>query len=304
MVVAEAGNWFVVVAVSLSIGTVGRTGCNCVAYRCIQNAIISEPMPMSAFPMCCTNTLMSMWYKYCTISNIVILFVQCKNRCMAHSVNVREKAVMLRTAGYSYSYISLRTGLSKSTLSGWLGKIPYTPNIETTLIIGKALAASIQRNSEKRKESYLLAQKEAQKEIGILSQRDLFMFGLGLYVGEGSKTHDITRIANSDPQVIKFAVAWLATLGVPKKNLYIRLHLYPDSDVEKSTKFWMRHTGFVKGQFFKHQIDWRKDKKAYKLGKLPHGTAHLGVRGLGEKRYGVFLSRKILACIEEMAKKI
>jgi len=223
---------------------------------------------------------------------------------MAHPVSIREKVLQLRSAGYSYNYIVSQTGLSKSTLSDWLTKIPYTPNPETLATIGKALAASIAANAKIKQASFSLAKEEAKRDVGKLSRRDLFMFGLGLYLGEGSKTGGITRVVNADPRVIRFTIAWLMAIGLSNKNLNMRLHLYPDSDVKKSTQFWMKETGLTKEQFLKPQIDWRKDKKAYKLGKLPYGTAHLGVKSLGEKKHGVFLSRKILAWIDEMSKRI
>jgi lambda repressor-like predicted transcriptional regulator len=43
----------------------------------------------------------------------------------------KEKALELRKAGFSYSYISAKTGLSKSTLSYQLAQVPYTPNKKT-----------------------------------------------------------------------------------------------------------------------------------------------------------------------------
>lgn len=223
---------------------------------------------------------------------------------MTHPVSVKEQVVALRSAGYSYSYISGQVGLSKSTLSDWLGKIPYTPNEETIATIGKALAASGAKIAKKKQETFLIAQKEAEEEIGDVSQRDLFMFGLGLYLGEGNKSHEMVRLVNSDPRVIRFAIAWFEFFDITRKNFAVTLHLYPDSDIEKSTEFWMKHTKIPRNQFLKPQIDWRKDKKIYKIGKLPFGTAHLGVRCLGEKKFGTFFFRKILAYIDEMSKKI
>lgn len=222
---------------------------------------------------------------------------------MAHTPSIKEKALNLRRVGYSYSYISSKTGLSKSTLSDWLGTVPYTPNAETQLAIGKALAASGEKIARKKLESIAHARELAKKDIGRLSKRDLFMFGLGLYLGEGNKTHDLVRVVNSNPAVICLAIAWFESLGLSKKNFAITLHLYPDSDLEKSQVFWSRVTGIPRNQFLKTQIDWRKNKKTYKMGKLPHGTAQLAVRGMGEKKFGVFLARQIHAWTEEVIRE-
>lgn len=274
------------------------------AARSLKKPLMASTITESPSTSFCSGVINTSISTILTYPNIATWFAQCHNTNTMHPVSTRERAIELRLAGYSYTYISLRTGLSKSTLSDWLCRIPYTPNTETTQTIGKALAASGSKIMKKKQENIQLARQEARSEVGEVLQRDLFMFGLGLYLGEGSKTNNITRIANSDPRVIKFAIAWFKALGLSTKNLRIRLHLYPDSDVEKSTEFWIDCTGLPREQFLKHQIDWRKNKKTYKLGKLPYGTAHIGVKSLGEKRHGVFLSRKILAWIEAMSEKI
>ncbi len=217
--------------------------------------------------------------------------------------SIREKALALRRAGYSYSYIASQTNLSKSTLSGWLAHVPYTPNKETISVIGKARAASGRKKAQIKLDSILLANREAIDEIVSVNKRDLFMFGLGLYLGEGSKTHDIVRITNSDPQVLHLAIIWFQSLGVPKENFVIRLHLYPDSNIEESLQFWSLATGLEKEQFKKPHVDLRTNKKANKLGKLPYGTAHLGVKAIGDQKLGSFLARKIQAWTTEVAKQ-
>ena len=214
-----------------------------------------------------------------------------------HSPTIREKVLGLRMAGHSYVYISAKTGISKSTLSGWLGSVPYVPNAETVLKIGKARAASGEAKSRMKRESITLASEEAIKEIGKISQRDLFMLGLGLFIGEGSKSSQIISFANADLSVVKFIIYWFTeVLGLPRKNIAIRLHIYPDCDESASTKFWSQNTGVPIQQFQKTYIDRRKNKKAIKTGKLPYGTAHVLIRSRGEKRFGVYLARKIQAC--------
>jgi|SRR3989338_91849 len=221
-----------------------------------------------------------------------------------HQASVREKALDLRGRGYSYSYISLATGLSKSTLSEWLGKVPYSPNTEVIERIGKALAISGEKKAALKRNSIEKAAKEAKKEIGAMTKRDLFIFGLGLYLGEGSKTNGITRVTNADPAVILLALAWFTSLGIMRPQFFVTLHLYPDSDVQKCLQFWSKTTSIPLSQFGKVQIDRRTNKRINRAGKLPYGTAHLGVRSLGKKEFGVFLSRKIQAWTDEVFRKV
>jgi hypothetical protein len=170
--------------------------------------------------------------------------------------------------------------------------------------VGKAIAASNARKTKIRQDETERVRQAAFLDIGKMSKRDLFMFGLGLYLGEGAKTHDITRVVNSDPNVICLAIAWFNELGMSKEQFLIRLHLYPDSNIEKSLQFWSRATTIPRSQFAKVQIDVRKNKKVYKAGKLPYGTAHLSVRSMGRKEFGVVLARKIQAWTDEVARVI
>lgn len=221
-----------------------------------------------------------------------------------HASKLKAKAVALREEGYSYSYIVEKTGLSKSTLSGWLSDVAYAPNETTIRRLGKARAAAGARKALIKMQGIEEIRIQAIKEAERISKRDLLMFGLGLYLGEGSKTNDIVRISNSDPVVIQTAVVWFKLLGVGKEQLVARVHLYPDSDIKKSLQFWSQTTSIPISQFHKSQIDGRTGKKSSKRGRLPFGTLHLGVRSAGRKEHGVIFSRRIKALNEEVHRQI
>lgn len=117
------------------------------------------------------------------------------------------------------------------------------------------------------------------------------------------KKQNIVRVINADPKIIKFAVKWFEeACGLSKENFRIRLHLYPDNNIEKCIKFWSNTSGIPPKQFQKTYTDIRKGKKMFKREKLPHGTAHLGIRSNGKKEFGVFLARKINGWIKEVLK--
>ncbi len=221
-----------------------------------------------------------------------------------HSSIARQQAVKLREAGHTYAYIMEKTGFSKSTLSGWLSDIVYTPNETTLRRLGRARAAASARKAHIKSQSLEQIQRNAIKDIAKITKRDLFMFGLGLYLGEGGKTNDIVRISSSDPRIIQIGIAWFESLGVVKDQFAPRIHLYPDSDVQKSLQFWSQTTSIPISQFHKSQIDVRTGKKQSKKGRLPHGTLHLGVRGGGRKEFGVAFARRIHAWNDEVSKRI
>lgn len=211
-----------------------------------------------------------------------------------------EKALKLRKEGYTYSHISVETGLSKSTLSYHLSGIPYVPNKETVLKIGNARARASETKAGQKRNSILAAKEVAHRDIGHLTKRDLFMLGLGVYIGEGSKTQDLIRIVNSDYRVINIFVRWLNMFGFTKKNFTIRIHLYPDSHIQDAELFWMTKTGFSQQQFQKPCIDTRVNKDRKRSGKHTHGTAHVTIRSNGNKAFGVAFSRRIGAWMEEV----
>lgn len=213
----------------------------------------------------------------------------------------RNKALGLRVSGYSYNYISEKTGISKSTLSGWLAKVPYTPNKETIERVGRARAASGASKHKLKVESFENAKKLAKKDIGKINRRDLFMLGLGVYIGEGTKFGDQVRVINSNPSIIRLSIKWFKRVcGLRESNFKIRLHIYPDNNEENCIKFWSEKVGLPKDSFRKTQIDLRKDKRMLKKGKLPFGTAHLEVKSNGKKEFGVFLGRRIRAWMDNV----
>ena len=209
-------------------------------------------------------------------------------------VSVKEKAIKLRKDGYSYSLIKERTNVSKSTLSCWLSGIPYVPNQETKRKIGLARTNSIITKNKKRMYIHSQIKLQAEKDIGVINKRDLFMLGISLYIGEGAKTNKIIRIINADPRVINLAIRWFCEICLMNiSNFSLAIHLYPDNDIKDSLRYWYKKTGIPLEQFGKTQVDRRKNKTNIRNNKLPYGTAHLTVRSNGKKELGVLLFKRI-----------
>jgi hypothetical protein len=210
-----------------------------------------------------------------------------------YKISTREQATQLRKEGYSFHYISEMIGVPKSTLSNWLNQIPYIANSQTIESLGKAQAAAGERKNKILQESFEEIRKEAQNEIGNLTQRDLFIYGLGLYLGEGAKTNNGVCISNADPKVVKLATAWFLSLGVSSTQFSPRIHIYPDNDLQECLQFWANTISIPISQFQKSHIDQRTDKIVKKKNLLPYGTLHLSVRSRGQKEFGVRFFRKI-----------
>ena len=74
---------------------------------------------------------------------------------------LKEEAINMRKAGYSYSIIRHQLSVSKSTLSDWLRDIPYLPNEKTRAHIQAGMLRSAIAKNKQKIDSLALAVKEA-----------------------------------------------------------------------------------------------------------------------------------------------
>lgn len=211
---------------------------------------------------------------------------------------LKEKAIKLRGEGFSYNFIKDQVNVSKSTLSKWLSGVPFKPNSEFVRKVNKTHADLRDLRKKSRVESEKEARELALNDIGNLSGRDLFMLGLGIYMGEGSKTVCL-RLVNSDPTIIKTGILWFKKIyGLNNENFTVRIHLYPDCDIEESMGYWSAQTGLGLEQFHPVYVDRRENKKIRNSRKLLFGTAHVTIRSHKKREFGILLMRRILNSIE------
>jgi hypothetical protein len=201
----------------------------------------------------------------------------------------KNKAIGLRKKGMSYSQIKKELNISKSTLSGWLSDMPLSENRIKELRDFNPMRIERCRNTKmkKREDRLGLVYEKASKDIGKLSERELFLVGLFLYWGEGSKSDNyMTAFTNTDPDMVKIFIKWVTKcLGIKKTDLKVVLHLYKDMNIEDSIKFWSEELGLPVNQFKKPYI---KDSKltglTYKSG-FGKGTCNIKIGGRDLKEY-------------------
>lgn len=219
--------------------------------------------------------------------------------------SLKEKVINYRRHGYSYGMILEKTRLSKSTLSNWLKEVPYNPCKEVIMRIGAGRSKAAQTKHRQKVKSILQIKDSARKELGRLTKRDLWLLGIGLYLGEGSKSHENIRIINSDPEIIKIAIKWFhENCGLSNDNFTISIHIYPDNNIKKTIDFWSKITNIPIKQFGKTYIDKRTNKLGKNRRKLPYGTALLTIKANGRKEFGVVLHRRIMGWIDTILNQI
>jgi len=169
----------------------------------------------------------------------------------------KQKAIKLRQKGYSYSQIKEKLGVSKSTLSGWLYNMPLSEKRIKELRDFSPQRIERYRNTMKVKKETRLKEvyEKVSKDIGKFSQREIFLLGLFLYWGEGTKAaNSSTQLTNTNPAMLQFFIKWLELLGVDKKDLKVKLHLYSDMNIKESIAFWSKTLKIPISQFKKPYI--------------------------------------------------
>ena len=193
----------------------------------------------------------------------------------------KEKAIKLRIEeNLSYGAILKQIPVAKSTLSEWLRHFPLSEEkIRELRRIGWASGEASrerfrQTMRQKREKRIKVVYDRCVIKISKVAKDSLFVAGLMLYLGEGSKTspHKIA-LANTDPRIIKFFVRWLNDfMRIPKNKLKCQLHLYSTMDIEKESNFWKNELALESTQFYKPYISKIK-RGSFTYGEsFRHGT--------------------------------
>ncbi|MFJ7302282.1 hypothetical protein [Streptomyces sp. NPDC099088] len=163
--------------------------------------------------------------------------------------DLRARARELRLQGWTYDRIQLELGCSKSSISLWVRDLPTPERRKRTREEASAIAkrgweVTMRLRDEERRRT----KEAAAAEIGALSDRELFLLGVGLYWAEGSKTkphltQERVTFINSDPRMIEVYLAWLRLLGVTPDRLRLHVHIHETGDVEGAERFWTEHVG-------------------------------------------------------------
>lgn len=187
---------------------------------------------------------------------------------------LKEKVLEMRRDGMSYSQIRAVVKVSKSTLSLWLRDLPLSDSRIRKLRDYSAVRIERCRNTKaEKKQSRLSAvYKKVSSNIGKLSDREMFLCGLFLYWGEGSKTNRYSvEITNTDPAMIKFTLLWFETIGINKEFLVVRLKIYKDMNKIKILEYWSKLLNISQSQFRFHIKKSNQSDITYKSG-FGYGT--------------------------------
>lgn len=210
--------------------------------------------------------------------------------CYAYSMRLdKQTAFKLRLQGRSYSEISSALGIPKSTLSDWFRTFEL-PDAAQERLKKHASQTSreslIKRNKLKTQvaeQKAQLAHSTAQKDIGTIGARDLFMIGVSLYWTKGYKKPIIINgkikaqhavsITNSDPQLVKIFLRFLReTCTVAEEKVTVGLRITEHQNAGYLLDFWSKTTGISPNKFQKVYYGKNMENNI-----LPYGTVQIRV---------------------------
>lgn len=196
----------------------------------------------------------------------------------------REEAIKLRKQEMSYGQIKKILGVSKGTLSVWLKNYPLSKErIRELRDCNEQRIEKYKETMRKKRQQRLDDIYKIQKEkILPLNDKELFVAGLMLYWGEGSKnTAAALILSNSDPSVLKFFIYWInKALSIPKKRLKVQVQLYNDMDIEKELNYWSKILKISLEQFNHPYIKKTSSQRINHKGSFGHGTCQITIGGV------------------------
>ena len=203
----------------------------------------------------------------------------------------RERARQLRAESWTLLAIAEELGVSKSSVSTWVRDVDFVPRPRN-----RGHPAGPQHPMRLKKEAEIArCRAQAEAWVGDLSDRDLTMFVLGLYAGEGNKTSDL-GMANTNPAYLLAFLTWLRrTFPIDESRLRVTLYLHEGLDLEAANLFWSDLLAIPLEQF-------TKPYRAAADASVRHSKHELGCPAV---RYrSSLLLRRVMAMVEAITSRV
>lgn len=204
------------------------------------------------------------------------------------------KAVELRKSGKTYSEILKVVPVAKSTLSLWLREVGLS-KVQKQTITKKRLDSALRGAMIRKKQRIDISTSifsKSEKEIGKISNRELWLIGTALYWAEGAKEKEYKPgsgmdFTNSDPKMIKVYILWLEKIFKIHKNelrLEIYIHKNYENEKERFRDYWANILGIADKNFIKIYYKNHNFKTNRKnIGNVYNGSLRVRVRGSSSK---------------------
>jgi transcriptional regulator with XRE-family HTH domain len=195
----------------------------------------------------------------------------------------RQEARRLRRQGLSVREIERRLKVSKSSVSLWVRDVPLTAE----------QLERLRRNNGRHPRQVKAAMRKAhvarerrrtyQTEGRALARRGdtLHAAGAMLYWAEGSKNRNAARIANADPEVLRFFLRFLRTyFDVDGDRVRVTCNLFADhlERQREIEQFWLDALELPRTSLCRSIVNvYSKYSQKKRKNRLPYGTCRLCV---------------------------
>jgi hypothetical protein len=153
----------------------------------------------------------------------------------------------LRANAWTLQEIADELGVSKSSVSLWVRDVEFTPRPRR-----RARRRGPNKLQKRKQEEIRRLREDGLERIGRLSEREFLVAGAALYAGEGSKTDGSVKLANTNPEMMAFYLAWLRHFfDVDESRLRGHLYLHQGLDLAAAIGFWSGISGIPPEQFIK-----------------------------------------------------
>lgn len=202
----------------------------------------------------------------------------------------KNRAIVLRKEGKSYSQIQEVLHIAKSTLSYWLRDVALSNEAQQRITKrGRAISteALIERNKGQTviaKERAVRIREEAKEEAKSYMGDPLFVAGTSLYWAEGYKRGasgskwKCVDFTNADPEMVLVMMQFFRKFcSVDEGRFKVQLIAHPNVNMQAAVTYWSALTEIPESQFIKTctSLSIRSGQK--RSNNLTYGTVHIRV---------------------------
>lgn len=223
---------------------------------------------------------------------------------MSKSIEKLE-ALKLRRQGWSIKEIAKKLQVSPGSVSLWCQSITLTAQQQELLKVKQIRAGQRGRqmgadaNKAKRVQALETAQAQAEKGITVVTNRELFFLGLGIYWGEGVKSRSgQATIVNSDPKILKVMMKWFEDcLSIESSEFrpYVYISVLHREREEKIMQYWEGVLKLPKYQFKSPIYLKQKPKQKYENHDSYYGVVALRVAKSTNLKYRILALLQVLS---------
>ncbi len=196
----------------------------------------------------------------------------------------RAQARALRAEGRSVKEIAKIMAISVGSISPWVRGVPLTVD-QRRALASRSAVASLEGQAkgwaacaDARARRWAKFTEQADQEWPILSQNPKFMFGLALYVGEGTKCcPNAVGLVNTDVRVLRSTLDFYRLVGVEMDQIRARLMLHDINHEPEAKAYWCRELGLTLRQFTQTHRKAPSSSRGKRGNKHPQGMLALRV---------------------------